>query len=519
MSVLAPPALGVLAGEVTIFHNLSFKHDARGRARPPSPQSAYDAELERTRSELRSAAEERENLVQAYEEYIEKLQRENRQLVKSGASERSEIGLSRKLVDIETQNERIMENLRSTTATLSENEKSYIGKINLLFAEKQALEQQVAQLQQKMGESVVQNSRYDKVKQQLREANLELENERERGMQLSQSEKKLQRRVDSVEAHTRERARTIASLEAELELQRQQNAQLRAELADSKQLKDGELRALNDRLEQLIALTSSKDSEIGRLRKELTRSGGARARRPEEAELARRKNAQLNQKLDDLTHKYDDMMELLGRGSGAKPRREASNPFVASEVDAGRTREPLDPRGTPAKHCDEASTTSGGSAPNSAVGVRRPQHCPEVRPFTLPTEQAFSPAPRQPGPPPGFDATRDQVSRVLVNGKVVYAADATDAALKDPAALQRYVTALTGQELKKIRGSLRANEVVTARPRNASNPTRLEAVERLPQHRQVYGETYPPPQPYEQLQRTVVGRPASGQPYPDYFTR
>lgn len=541
MAVVPSPLKKTAGSEVQTLHNLSFKQEARSRV-AHTPETVKDSalierrenlqgELNRTRSELHAAAEERDNMVRAYEDYIEKLQRENRHLVKSCGSDKSDMALSRKLQDIELQNDRIMENLRSTTATLSENEKSYIGKINLLFSEKQVLEQQISSLQQKMHESEVQKSRYEQLKQQFREVNKELEAEREKSIELTESEKALHRRVDHVEAQIRERVRRIAALESELEQLKEENRRLRAELADCQKLRDTELRTLNDRLERLIAVISAKDTEIDQLRKEINRSSGVgktknpienSRRRDEEYEIARKRNTELAHKLEELSQRYDEMIDHMGSSRHGRAHVNHLNPFAASEAEAPLNRRQNTPAEygetgfTPVKHREEDASTSAYSA-RSPVDHRKEPAGGDQRPPNLLAEHSPS-ANRAFQPLMTSDGKKEQVSRVLINGKVVYSANSTDSSINDPAAVQQYVNALAAQELKKLRTSLRSSEQKNPRQRNVSNPARLEQTS----SRQVFGESFSNgKESYQVLQEQVPTPPAARQQpsYHNYFNK
>lgn len=296
-------------------------------------------ELQRAREELRLLAEEKSRLTKSYEEYIEKLLRDNQAF--SQKKEGSDSSLSRKLGEIEAQNNRIMENLKSTTATLSENEKSYIQKINSLFSERQALEAQVSLLQTKTQESFLQQSRFEKLKGQFAQAQSDLETERAQ-------RKALQKQLEAARS--------------ELEAALLEKQRVEKELSAERGLRDSQLQTLNKRLEQLISMVGSKDLEIGKLKKELSRSNtflqsnltlapspSHSKLKSEELELLRNKNIELSQKLEDLTKKCESLGQRgAAQGPGQPSAREvasntlielplfssnpAPNPFICSEI-------------------------------------------------------------------------------------------------------------------------------------------------------------------------------------------
>lgn len=282
-------------------------------------------ELQKTKEDLRKLAEEKAQLSRTYEDYVERLVSENKNL--SSKCEKSEQELSKKLMEIENQNKSIMENLKSTTATLSENEKSYVQKINSLFSEKQALEAQVSVLQAKTQESQIQQSRYEKLKKEFNLVQSEL----------------------SVEKNERQHLlRQFESVKSEASILRQEKQRIEAELADSRGLRDSQLQNLNKKLEQLIQMVSVKDQEIGKLKKELTRSntfqsnltlGATSKLKSDDFENVRSKNIELSQRLEELTKKYDELSRTVSVKqtpnkveSNLHNSNPAVNPFLCSEV-------------------------------------------------------------------------------------------------------------------------------------------------------------------------------------------
>lgn len=284
-------------------------------------------ELQKSKDDLKALVGERQALVQAYEDYIDRLVKENKLL--ATRQQEGDSSLSKKLQDIESQNTKIMENLRATTATLSENEKNYITKINSLFSEKQALEAQVSLLQTKTQESLVQQTRFEKLKSQFSTMQSELEAEKE------------------------ERAKMLRQLElarCDVTAAKQEILRLESELADCRALRDSQLQGLTKKMEQLIALVSSKEQEIGKLKKELIRSSTSFQSnltmapsskiRVEELEAVKSKNVELSQRLEELTRKYEELnvngqrnWRLLNApGNAGEVDLPKQNPFLSSEV-------------------------------------------------------------------------------------------------------------------------------------------------------------------------------------------
>ena len=301
-------------------------------------------ELQKTRSDLKVLIQERKALVQSYEEYIERLNNENRRLALQAGGE--DLELSRRLRELEEQNSKIIEDLRGATARLAESERTHITRISELCAEKQELEARVSALVARSQESLMAQSKLDSLSGELERSRSELE-----------------RKTRDLDAATRERRR------------------LEEELADARGFRDSQLQQLSSKLEQLIQLVSSKDQEIDELRKEIERNSLAPSPTlglpdslgpdPQEFAAVRAKNLELSQQLQELRKRYDQLSE-------ERLDRERANAFSNPFLSGDDFRPPESKYFTPPKN-----------------DVRPPAH-------------------------PASETRTERVSRVILNGRVVY---------------------------------------------------------------------------------------------------
>lgn len=262
-------------------------------------------ELAKTREESCRIAAEKRSREQAFKEQIARLERDNEALRQRAEKERNGSKASLRLMDIESQNSKIIENLQTAKASLVEKERTYVERIQALKRENLALEHELFALRRKAYEGELTASKLKNIEDHLELAALETSRERKKLATLAQSQAFLAEHLQSFEGREREELAQIAQLRAEAECAREQNATLKLELAERRGERARELSLLTQQVERLSQQLSGKDEEFRLLSSQLGQSAGGEGSADEGLEELEGENLLLSQMLAKLQKKYE----------------------------------------------------------------------------------------------------------------------------------------------------------------------------------------------------------------------
>lgn len=316
---------------VASSHQESAK--TREEARQIAPSSQH--ELVKTREETRKITTKSYSQECDFKDQITRLERENENLRQKADKERTASKVSLRLIEIETQNSKIIEGLQNAKTSLIDREKTHIERIQALKRENAGLEQELFALRKKAYDCEIGCSKVKNLEDHLDLVMLEMGHEKRKIATLNQSHAFLAEQISSAQEREARELAQISALQGDFLVLKEENAKFKAERAEARERRGHELRAITDRVEQLSQQLSEKKEEARLLGSQLQESyacSSAQSRQGESVlEELDEENVLLSQMLGKLQKKYETVQRVfnserlrshLSFAAGPKPRTE-----------------------------------------------------------------------------------------------------------------------------------------------------------------------------------------------------
>ena len=274
-------------------------------------------ELSKGREELGRIRADKQSLEKKFKDKIQRLEEENeflRQKDKSGSK------VSLRLLEIENQNSKIMENIQTAKASLVEKEKNYLEKIQALKRENLALEQDLCGLRKKAYEREISCSKLKHLEDHYDLTMLEMSRQKKKIDTLSHSEQFLKEHLNSLQEREGLDSQRIAQLTSELAAFREQNARLKGEVGEMRQCQSKEYALLAQRIEEVTQKLCTKNEEVKLLTAQMhcgdSQLGESMA--GEAVDALNEENLLLSQMLNNLQKKYETV-HRIAHGDRSRP--------------------------------------------------------------------------------------------------------------------------------------------------------------------------------------------------------